>query len=355
MWAEQFDGSLADVFALQDEITARVVGALVPNPRRAESRGQFANRPESLDAYDLYLRALACHNALTAEAADEALRLLERALALDPTFVSAAAFAAIIWAVRIQHGWSSSLEHAQAEALRYARMAVRLDPHDAESLATLARWTAMYTGDYREARQLAERAIALDPHSARVWRSSGFIYLYMGEAELALDHLRHGLRFHPRDIWVHDSWSGVALAQLTLGRDEDAVASARMAVQLNPRYALALRIFAAALAMTGHIEDAKDVIRQHRDIDPDCTIKTLSELLGYSKKLSIRFFEGLAGPGCLSRPSRLNAPAGRQHGESAQGQSRRLTNAIGMSALPPIVLHTLNRATEVACEFNERR
>jgi len=297
LWAEQFDGSLADVFALQDEITARVVGALVPNLQGAEIARAVCKPPESLDAYDLYLRALACHNALTAEATDEALRLLERALALDPTFVSAAAFAAIIWAVRIQHGWSSSLEHAQAEALRHARMAVRLDPHDAESLATLARWTAMYTGDYREARQLAERAIALDPHSARVWRSSGFIYLYMGEAELALDHLRHGLRFHPRDIWVHESWSGVALAQLTLGRDEEAVASARMAVQLNPRYALALRIFAAALAMTGHIEDAKDVMRQHRDIDPDCTIKTLSERLGYWKKMFTRFFEGLRRAG----------------------------------------------------------
>ena len=132
LWAEQFDGSLADVFALQDEITARVVGALVPNLQGAEIARAHRKPPESLDAYDLYLRALACRNALTAEAADEALRLLERALALDPTFVSAAAFAAIMWAVRIQHGWLSSLEHAQAEALRYARMAVRLDPHDAE-------------------------------------------------------------------------------------------------------------------------------------------------------------------------------------------------------------------------------
>jgi adenylate cyclase len=297
LWAEQFDGSLADIFALQDDITARVVGALVPNLQGAEIARAHRKTPESLDAYDLYLRALACRNALTAEAADEALRLLERALALDPTFVSAAVLAAAIWALRIQHGWLSSLEHAQTEALRYARMAVRLDPHDAESLVTLARWIATCTRDDREARQLAERAIALDPHSARVWRSSGFIYLYLGEAELALDHLRRGLQFHPRDIWVHESWSGVALAQLTLGRDEEAVASARMAVQLNPRYALALRIFAAALAMTGQIEDAKDVMRQHRDIDPDCTIKNLSERLGYLKEMSPRFFEGLRRAG----------------------------------------------------------
>lgn len=297
LWAEQFDGSLADIFALQDEITARVIGALVPNLQGAEIARAHRKQPESLDAYDLYLRALACRNALTAEAADEALRLLERALALDPTFVSAAAFAGIMWGVRIQHGWSSSLEHAQAESLRYARMAVRLDPHDADALALLARWTAMYTRDYGEARQLADRAIALDPHSARAWRSSGFIYLYMDEAELALDHLQRGLRFHPRDIWVHDSWSGVALAQLTLGRDEDAIAAARMAVRLNPRYVLALRVFAAALAMTGHTEEAKDVMRQHHGIDPDCTIKALSERFGYSKKMSTRFFEGLRRAG----------------------------------------------------------
>ena len=82
-----------------------------------------------------------------------------------------------------------------------------------------------------------------------------------------------------------------------LGRDEEAVASARIAVQLNPRYALALRIFAAALAMTGHIEDAKDVMRQHRDIDPDCTIKTLSERLGYWKEMLTQLFEGLRRAG----------------------------------------------------------
>ena len=70
-----------------------------------------------------------------------------------------------------------------------------------------------------------------------------------------------------------------------------------MAVQLNPRYALALRIFAAALAMTGHIEDAKDVMRQHRDIDPDCTIRALRERLGYSARMSTRFFEGLRRAG----------------------------------------------------------
>jgi TolB-like protein len=106
LWAEQFDGSLADVFALQDEITARVVGALVPNLQGAEIARAHRKPPESLDAYDLYLRALACRNALTAEATDEALRLLERALMLDPTFVSAAAFAGIMWALRIALGWS---------------------------------------------------------------------------------------------------------------------------------------------------------------------------------------------------------------------------------------------------------
>jgi adenylate cyclase len=193
---------------------------------------------------------------LTAPRAEEALRLLEQALSIDPTFVSAATLAGIMWALRVSQGWWP-VAQAQAEAVRYAQLAVRLDPHDAEALATLARWTAMGTGDYDEARLLAERAIALDPNSARVWRCSGFIFIYMGEAELALDHLRRGLRFSPRDSWAQESWGGIAMALMELGRDQEAVAAARTAVQLNPRFTAVQRILAAALAHLGRLDEAR--------------------------------------------------------------------------------------------------
>ena len=292
LWAEHFDGDLADVFALQDEITACVVGALVPTLQDAEIARVRRKPAENLDAYDRYLRALACRNTLTSAGAEEALRLLDEALALDPTFVPAATLAGIIWAIRISQGWSP-IRRAQAEALRYARMAVQIDPHDADALAALARWTAMCTRDYSEARSLVDRAIALDPNCARAWRSSGYIFVYMGEPELALDHLQRGLRFHPRDSWVHDSWGGVAQALMKLGRDQEALMAARKAAQLNPRFSGGLRILAAAMALAGDVEEAKHVMQQHQDIDPDCSIAAMKARFGLSEQTAARYFAGL--------------------------------------------------------------
>lgn len=296
LWAEQFDGNLADIFALQEEITARVVGALVPNLQRAEIERARRKPPESLDAYDLYLRALACRHTMTREGCDEALRLLEQSLTLDAAFVSAAMLASTIWALRVSQGWSL-IEHAQAEALRYARLAVRLDPHDAEALATLARWIAQSGHGYEEARSLAERSIAVDPNSARVWRNSGFVFVYMGEPETALDYLQRGLRFNPRDSWAHDSWSGVALALIQLQRDQDALAAARNAVQLNPRFTTALRALAAALALVGHFDEAREVVQRLLELDPTCSLAAIKARYGYSKRASQRYFDGLRRAG----------------------------------------------------------
>jgi TolB-like protein/Flp pilus assembly protein TadD len=296
LWAEHFDGSLADIFALQDELTASVVGAVVPSLQGAEIARVRRKPPESLDAYDLYLRALACRNTMTSAGTDEALRLLEQALTLDPTFVSAAMLAAIMWALRVSQGWWS-VEQAQAEALRYARLAVQIDPHDAEALAILARWIAMCERDYEEARSLAERSIAADPNSARVWRSSGYIFVYMGESQLALDHLHRGLQFNPRDSWAHESWTGIAQALMQLHRDGEAVAAARKAVQLNSLFTGSLRALAAALALIGNLDESRSVMRRHRELDPDCSLTAMKARFGFTEQASVRYFEGLRRAG----------------------------------------------------------
>jgi adenylate cyclase len=119
----------------------------------------------------------------------------------------------------------------------------------------------------------------------------------MGEAELALDHLHRGLRFHPRDSWAQDSWGGVATALIQLRRDEEALAAARTAVQLNPRFSSAVRILAAALALTGRLDEAKDMMRQHLEIDPRCTISAMKARFGFTEKAAARYFEGMRKAG----------------------------------------------------------
>lgn len=296
LWAGHFDGSTAEIFSLQDELTASVVGALLPSLQRAEIERARRKPPESLSAYDLYLRALAGIRGLTREGVGDALQLLEQALRLDPTFATAAMLAGVTWAVRVNEGWSP-VHHAQSESLRYLRLAVRLDPHEGETLAVLARFTALYSRDYAEARLLAQRAVALNPNSARVWRATGWAYDYMGEPDLALEHLQRGLHFHPRDAGLYDSWSGIAFAFIQLERDQDALVAARNAIRLNAHYTTTLRVLASSLALVGDFEEARDVVRKLVELDSSCSIAELKRRFCHSERASTRFFDGLRRAG----------------------------------------------------------
>ena len=140
VWAERYDGELTDIFALQDEMTTSVVGALVPSIQKAEIDRARHKQAESLDAYDLYLRGLAAFYTGTREGNDRALQFLEGALQLDPNFVPVMLIAENCWSLRSAQSWSP-LPDAHTQSTRYARLAVQIDPDNAEALAVLARRT----------------------------------------------------------------------------------------------------------------------------------------------------------------------------------------------------------------------
>jgi TolB-like protein/Flp pilus assembly protein TadD len=291
LWADNFDGKPVDIFRFQDELIARVVGALLPNLQSAEFERARRKPPESLDAYDLYLRALACRNAQTREAIDEALRLLEQALALDPTFVAAAMIAGSTWALRVHAGWSPS-GHAKRESLRYLRLAARLDPNGAETLATLGRIMAAFGEDREEARTLAVRSIALGPDSIYVLRNGGSAFVNLGEARTGLTYLRRALQLSPSDHRAFDGWSGIALALIQLKQDKDAVVAARNAVQQNPHYLIGLRALASSSALVGQRDEASTVVQQLLELDPNCSIAAMTERLGHTPA-TFRLLDGL--------------------------------------------------------------
>ena len=277
-------------------MTASVVGALVPSIQKAEIERARHKPPESLDAYDWYLRGLAAFFAWTREGNDQALQLFERALRLDPNFVSAVIMAENCWALRYTHGWSP-LPEALAQSGRYARLAVQLDPDSAEALAVLARRTPAIDQDYDKAISLAERAVAINSNSAFAWRHSGFAFVYSGAPERAIVNFERALRLSPRDPRAHDSLHGMAAALIQLGRDAEAIAVARRAVQQNPNFAAAWRTLASALALSGKIEEARGALASGVALDPNCSINTMVTRTGYSKGAGVRISEGwrLAG------------------------------------------------------------
>jgi adenylate cyclase len=293
IWAGNFDGEIGDVFAFQDELTAKVVGALLPTLRVAEIERARRKPLESLDAYDLYLRALAARHSLTRAGNEEALRLIERAMELDPTFADAAIIAGAIWGTRVINGWMSDGSEQQ-NALRYLRLAVGLDPNNAEAIATLARMISGFEDNCDEVRTLTRRALALNPNSTFILRIAGFALVHVGDCREGLEYLQRALQFSPSNFMAYDCWTGSALALINLERDEEALAAARTAVQQSPRYAMALRALASALALRGRPDEARDVLRRVLELDPTCSMEAMrTRFAGSYQRASVRYLHGL--------------------------------------------------------------
>ena len=213
-------------------MTASILSGLVPSIRHAEIERARRKPSESLASYDLMLHALAAHNSLTRDDNEAARELLDRALTLDPFFVPALVLAASVGATGVANGW---LPHdVLARTLRHARLAVQLEPGDAEALATLAMRTAAITGDTEQSTALAERAIGSNPHSASVLRKSGLACLLAGRPDQALDLFERSLRLNPGDPAAGESWDWMGFALIALDRAAEATGAGRRAIQQNP-------------------------------------------------------------------------------------------------------------------------
>jgi len=161
LWADWFDGDLADIFALQDEVTLNVVAAIQPKLLQNEIELAARRRPGNLSAYDLFLRALPHVYSMTREGTARALQLLARALELDPRYGAAASVAAGCHMQNIGQGWAVDPQADIAEGARLIGLALNIDPDDPDALAIAGRATAYLTGDFAAAREMVDRAVAL--------------------------------------------------------------------------------------------------------------------------------------------------------------------------------------------------
>ena len=279
LWAEQYDRDFRDIFALQDEITSNIVSTLVPTLQRVEIERAQRKLAENLNAYDLYLRALAAHRNHGREHNDEARRLVDQALALDPHFVPALVLGESCWNNGMSNGWVP-----QAEALdrcsRYARLAVHLAPDDADALSALAQRTAAINGDYEDAVSLAKRAMAANPNSASVLVRCGYALSYGDRSDEALALFERALRLSPRDPNASGIWNGIGFALTQLGRDAEAIDAGKKAAQLNPASADAFRVLAASLALAARLDEAKAALQRVLELDPGCTISNIRARYG---------------------------------------------------------------------------
>src|SRR5216683_5036953 len=276
LWADRFDGSLKDMFELQDRVAISVAGIIEPTLRQAEIERARRKRPDSLDAYDLYLRALPFAYTSMPEDADKALGFLEQAIRLEPDF--AVAHAIIAWCQEQRYLRGGLDEDAKATALRHARLAIAAGGDDANALAIAGLVIGfLEPREYESALEAFDRSLALSNSSALALGFSAATRAWHGESSIAIEQAEQALRLSPLfDPLSKERHMAIAIAHFVAGRFELSATAASRAIQANPRFSPPYWMRCAALASLGRIDEAEAVAQQLLEVQPQFTIGSVT-------------------------------------------------------------------------------
>jgi adenylate cyclase len=280
-WADRFDGDFAGIFELQDQITTQVVGAIAPKLEEAEIE-RAKRKTDSPDAYDCFLRGMAGYYELGgwANSAPTALGLFERAIGLDANFASAYGMAAFCYLMRKASGSWVHPEQETAEALRLARRAREMGKDDALALTMSGLVLAHMGRDVNTGEALIDRAIGINPNLAVAWVMGGWLKIWLGEPDTAVERIGRAMRLSPLDPYMPRMHNAMAHAQFYAGRYEEASALAAMVLREFPDFHDGLRIAAVSNALAGHLEHAREAMKRLREIDPALSISSLGKIQG---------------------------------------------------------------------------
>jgi TolB-like protein len=266
LWADRFDGSLEDVFDLQDKVAVSVAGVIEPALQAAET-ARSANRPTlDLTAYDLYLRAYSMVLS-SARQAVEGLHLMEQAIERDPHYGPALAWAAVCCLRLLISGRSEDRESDRRKGVDYARRALEVAGDDPGVLANVAFALAYFGEDIGAMMTLADRALTLNPNYARGWHISGSLRIWAGQPDAAIEHLTTALRLSPR-ARVGPSLANIGAALFFARRFDQALSKLLIGIQEDPSAPQPYRILAACYAHMGRLDDAREIVKRLLAITP---------------------------------------------------------------------------------------
>jgi adenylate cyclase len=267
LWADRFDGSLEDVFDLQDQVAGSVAGVIEPTLQAAEMRRSAARPTTDLTAYDLYLRALAVFYPITKERVFAALGLLEQAIAIDRHYGPALSLAANCHMNLDRANWAEELETNRRKGIDLARQALQAGENDPAILANAAVLLAYFGEDIGAMIGLIDRALALNPSFARGWHASGTLRVWAGQHDLAIEHLETSLRLSPRER-VGQPLFVMGMAYFFKHQFDEAAAKLLLAMQDQPSSPPTYRFLAACYAHTGRLDEARTIVARLRAIAP---------------------------------------------------------------------------------------
>jgi adenylate cyclase len=261
LWADRFDGSLEDVFALQDQVAVGVAGVIEPTLQAAEIRRSIERPTSDITAYDLYLRALSKAYSWRKEEIIQALDLLRQAIERDARYGTALALAAHCQYALHVNGWSDDPQASRRKGVDLARQALRVGGDDPEILHNAAYTLGYFGEDIDTAIELIDRALELNPSFAVAWHRSGWLRLWAGQPDLAVKQFETALRLSPHDHRAGNFMS-IGVGHFFSRRFEDAAAMLLRSLQEHPGWAPTYRFLAACYAHMGRLDEARETIKR---------------------------------------------------------------------------------------------
>jgi TolB-like protein/DNA-binding response OmpR family regulator/Tfp pilus assembly protein PilF len=291
VWAERYDRSLGNLFELQDDVTLSVVGAIEPKLIRAEIDRIKRKRPDSLDAYELYLQARPLVFSSVAADCELAITLLDRALKLEPDYTAAHAAAAWCRGQRFVRNCVNSSD--KSAALTHARAALTLGCDDATVLAMVGFIIGLLERDYETALGAIDRALAISNSCALAYGVAANVHGWLGHTKETKASAEKALRLSPFDPLSYLAHLGLAVVHFKHGRFVESVAAAKKASQANPRFHVPYLIGAVSLVNLNRPADATKMARRMLELQPDYSISShLAAQVG-GPELSIPLAESL--------------------------------------------------------------
>ena len=280
LWSRHFDGTLDDIFELQDDITAQVAGALLPSIQLAEIERTRRKRPQDFGAYDFTMQALPHCWSLEKDEASIALDHLAEALRIDPEYPLALALAAWCHAQRSVYNWTDTIVETKAEAVRLAEQAAHLSNDDPLILAILGTAHTI-VHNLGTARILLERAVAIDPNAAWAWSRLGWLDTYADNLQPALENFAKAQRLSPLDPLMFNNYMGIGSAYQGAEQYDKAVEYYQRGLRERPQAAWVYRHLAAALVGAGRMDEAHAAYAKMIAAYPDLTAEKVRQALAF--------------------------------------------------------------------------
>jgi TolB-like protein/Flp pilus assembly protein TadD len=294
IWADRYDGDLTDVFALQDEITKKVVAAIEPRLLEAEGLRSQSRSPDDLDAWDMVMRANSLFWRLTKTEGEAAIAMLKKAIELYPDYAPAQSMLAFAMLVSRLFGWT--LVAPVKEAAVLAKRAAELDDSDPWAHFALG-YVAYMSRRTDEAKQEYQRAIDLNPNFAAAYGYLGWAFASAGRTDEAIALSEQAIRMSPHDPQNVIFNNVLSVAHYLAGRYTEAISFARKAVQQRDGMTSGHRILIASLAMANQLEEARTALQRLKELQPSVSIAWCEEHIPYTPDQMPKFLEGLRKAG----------------------------------------------------------